>query len=329
MSGIDSPHQPKRRALLAMAGAAVIARPAIAQSRFPDRPIRLVVPWLPGSAADSELRALSQAAGSDFGQSIVIENKAGASGILGAQMIAAEKRSDGYLLTQMHTTAFRMTALMDKPAYDVLHDYSWIIQLVGYSYGTVVRADSRWNNWSEFVAYSKANPGKVTLGTAGVGTTQHITMMQVAKKLGIEWLHIPFRGGGDEAQALLGGQIDAVASSTYWAELVKAGKLRLLVTFGVDRVKRFPDVPTLRESGVDIAQIAPYGLVAPRGLDPDIKRILHDGFKKALYTPAHLAAIERLDMPLAYLDSEDYEKNAKKLFKEEVDAIRSLGIKVG
>ncbi|AWP75585.1 tripartite tricarboxylate transporter substrate binding protein [Bordetella bronchiseptica] len=329
MSGNPSAHQPRRRALLALAGAAMIARPAIARSRFPDRSIRLVVPWLPGSAADNELRALAHVAGRDFGQSVVIENKAGASGILGAQMIAAEKRADGYLLTQMHTTAFRMTALMDKPPYDVMDDYSWIIQLVGYSYGTVVRADSRWKDWDGFVAYSKANPGKVTLGTAGVGTTQHITMMQVAKKLGVEWLHVPFRGGGDEAQALLGGQIDAVASSTYWAELVNAGKLRLLATFGVERVKRFPDVPTLRELGVDIAQIAPYGLVAPRGLDPDVKRVLHDGFRKALYSPQHQAAIERLDMPLAYLNSEDYEQAAKALFREEVEAIRSLGIKNG
>lgn len=327
MSENPSTHQPRRRALLALAGAAMIARPAIARSDYPDHSIRIVVPWLPGSAADNELRALAYAAGDDFGQSVVIENKAGASGILGAQMIAREKRADGYLLTQMHTTAFRMTAMMDTPLYDVMNDYSWIIQLVGYSYGTVVRADSRWKNWSDFVEYSKANPGKVSLGTAGVGTTQHISMMQVAQKLGIEWLHVPFRGGGDETQALLGGQIDAVASSTYWAELVKAGTLRLLATFGVERVKRFPDVPTLRELGVDVAQIAPYGLVAPRGLDPDIKRILHDGFKKALNSPTHLEVIERLDMPLAYLNSEDYEKAAKVLFKEETEAIRSLGIK--
>jgi tripartite-type tricarboxylate transporter receptor subunit TctC len=322
------PSQARRRQFLALAGAAVIASPAIAQSRFPDRNIRLVVPWLPGAAADSELRSLAQIASQHLGVAIVVENRAGASGILGAQMIADESKSDGYLLTQMHTTAFRVSAMMQHQPYDVLNDYSWIIQLVGYSYGVVVRADSPWHTWAEFVAYAKAHPGEVTLGTAGVGTTQDITMVQVGQRLGVDWLHVPFRGGGDEAQALLGGHIQAVASSTYWGELVQAGKLRLLVTFGTERVKRFPGVPTLRESGVDVAQIAPYGLVAPKNLDPGIKRVLHDAFKQALYDPRHLALIAGLDMPVAYLDSADYEVQGKALYRQEVATVQSLGLRL-
>lgn len=322
------PSQARRRQFLALAGAAMIASPAIAQSRFPDHNIRLVVPWLPGAAADSELRSLAQIASQHLGVAIVVENRAGASGILGAQMIADESKSDGYLLTQMHTTAFRVSAMMQHQPYDVLNDYSWIIQLVGYSYGVVVRADSPWHTWAEFVAYAKAHPGEVTLGTAGVGTTQDITMVQVGQRLGVDWLHVPFRGGGDEAQALLGGHIQAVASSTYWGELVQAGKLRLLVTFGTERVKRFPDVPTLRESGVDVAQIAPYGLVAPKNLDPGIKRVLHDAFKQALYDPRHLALIAGLDMPVAYLDSADYEVQGKALYRQEVATVQSLGLRL-
>jgi tripartite-type tricarboxylate transporter receptor subunit TctC len=321
------PTQARRRKFLAMAGA-LIASPAIGQSRFPDRNIRLVVPWLPGAAADSELRSLAQIASQHLGVAIVVENRAGASGILGAQMIAEESKGDGYLLTQMHTTAFRVSAMMQRQPYDVLNDYSWIIQLVGYSYGVVVRADSPWHTWAEFAAYALAHPGEVTLGTAGVGTTQDITMVQVGQRLGIDWLHVPFRGGGDEAQALLGGHIQAVASSTYWGELVQAGKLRLLVTFGTERVKRFPDVPTLRECGVDLAQIAPYGLVAPRNLDPGIKRVLHDAFKQALYDPRHLALIAGLDMPVAYLDSADYEVQGKALYRQEVATVQSMGLRL-
>jgi tripartite-type tricarboxylate transporter receptor subunit TctC len=317
-----------RRTLLTAAGATLLAQPAFAQAKFPSRPIRIIVPWLPSAAADLELRALAQAASGYFGEAVVIENKAGASGTLGAQLLASETKSDGYLLTQMHSTIFRVAGMVDKPTYDVMNDYSWILQLVGYSYGVVVRADSPWQTFGDLLAYVKANPGKLTLGTAGVGTTQHITMTQVATQQGLEWLHVPFRGGGDDVQALLGGQIMAVASSTLWGELVQSGKLRLLVTFGKERIKRFPEAPTLIECGINIAQTSPYGLVAPKNLDPNIKQILHDGFKKALYTQSHLDAIARLDMPVQYMDSAEYEVKGKELFQKEMAAVRQLGIRL-
>ena len=307
-------------------GSAVIATPSLAQARFPSRPIRLIVPWLAGAAADTELRALAQVASAHFGESIVVENKAGASGTLGAQMLSAEAKGDGYMLTQMHPSVFRVSAMLDAPTYNVLADFSWIIQLVGYSYGLVVRADAPWQTFDEFIAYAKANPEKVTYGTAGVGTTQHIAMAQVGELLGIKWLHVPFRGGGDDVQALLGGQIMAVASSTLWGELVQAGKLRLLVTFGPQRIKRFSQAPTLRECGVNVAHTAPYGLVAPKNLDSDRMRTLHDAFRQALLSPQHLEVIARLDMPVQYLDSADYEVNGKRLFHQEVDEMRKLGL---
>ena len=127
-----------RRTLLSAAGAAILAQPAFGQTKFPSRPIRIVVPWLPSAAADLELRALAQAASGYFGEAVVIENKAGASGTLGAQLLASETKSDGYLLTQMHSTIFRVAGMVDKPNYDVMSDYSWILQLVGYSYGCLL-----------------------------------------------------------------------------------------------------------------------------------------------------------------------------------------------
>ena len=313
-----------RRALLG----GLLAAPALAQPGFPNRPVRLIVPWLAVAAADIQLRGMAPLVQARLGQPVIIENKAGASGMLGAQAVAAEPRGDGYLLSQMHGTNFRMPAMMDKPPYAIPGDFSWIIQLVGYSYGVVVRADSPWRSFQDLTAAVQAQPGKLSYGTAGVGTTQHITMELVARRLGLDWLHVPFRGGGDDVAALMAGQLDAVAASTLWGELVQAGQLRLLVTFGTERIKRFAFAPTLRECGIDIAQTSPYGLVGPKGMDPEVMRVLHDAFRAALFDPAHDAVLDRLDMPRTYLDSADYLAAAPRLLAENTAAVRTLGLKM-
>jgi tripartite-type tricarboxylate transporter receptor subunit TctC len=199
---------------------------------------------------------------------------------------------------------------------------------VGYSYGVVVRPDSPWATWQQFVDHVKANPGKVSFGTAGIGTTQHITMEQVGRRAGLDWVHVPFRGGGDDIQALLGGNLDAVASSSLWAEMVQSGRLRLLVSFGEQRIQRFPQTPTLRECGIDIAHVSPYGLVGPKGMDPGIVRVLHDALRLALHEPEHQALIARLDMPLAYLNSQDYAASMPAAIAEQQAVVRDLGLRM-
>jgi len=322
------PADPGRRGLLLGAAGAALATPALAQREFPTRPIRLIVPWLASAAADIQLRGLAQVATRHLGQPIVIENRAGASGILGAQLLANEAQGDGYLLTQLHSSALRVPFMMPRPPYDVLRDFSFVIRLVGYSYGVVVRPDSPWRTWQEFVDHAKANPGKVSFGTAGVGTTQHVVMEQVARAAGLDWVHVPFRGGGDDVQALLGGNLDAVASSTLWAEMVQNGQLRLLVSFGEERIRRFPEVPTLRECGIDVAQTSPYGLVGPKNMDPGIMRVLHDALHRALLEPEHGALLARMDMPLAYLNSADYAASMPATLEEQRAIVRDVGLRM-
>lgn len=208
----------------------------------------------------------------------------------------------------------------------MLRDFTWIIRLVGYSFGVVVRPDSPWRSWQDFVAHVRANPGKVNYGTAGVGTTQHVTMEQIGRIAGLQWVHVPFRGGGDDVQALLGGNLDAVASSSLWAEMVRAGQLRLLVSFGEERMKRFPQVPMLRDVGIDLAQVSPYGLVAPKGTDPGVVRVLHDAFRLALHDPAHQELLERMDMPLAYMDSADYAASVPATLEEQRAIVRDFDL---
>jgi tripartite-type tricarboxylate transporter receptor subunit TctC len=316
-----------RRSLLIGAGTA-LATPALAQREYPSRPIRLIVPWLASAAADIQLRGMAQVATRYLGQPIIIENRAGASGILGAQLLANEAQGDGYLLTQMHNSALRVPFMMQRAPYDPLRDFSYVIRLVGYSYGVVVRPDSPWRTWQQFVDHVKANPGKISFGTAGVGTTQHVVMEQVARIAGLDWVHVPFRGGGDDVQALLGGNLDAVASSSLWAEMVQNGQLRLLVSFGEERIRRFPETPTLRESGFNVAQTSPYGLVGPKNMDPGIMRVLHDALHRALMDPEHLALIARMDMPLAYLNSADYAASIPATLEEQRTIVREVGLRM-
>lgn len=319
------PMQPGRRAALTLLAAAGLARPALAQ--LPSRPIRMIVPWPPGGTTDVQMRALCEAAGKHIGQTVVVENKSGASGILGAQALLNE-RPDGTTLSQMPVSVFRYPVMAPRAPFDPLSDFTWIIHLTGYTFGVVVRADSPWTSFTEFLDHAKARKGEVTYGTPGVGTSLHITMERIAGERGIDWLHVPFRGFADNMQSLLGGQTDAMADSSGWAELVQSGKLRLLVVWSEERAKRFPEVPTLREAGIDIVSASPYGIAGPKGMDPGLVRALHDAFRQALHDPTHTAILERFDMPVMYKGPEDYAAFARQQYEEDAAMIRRLGLKL-
>ncbi len=316
-----------RRTLLGASGA-LLAAPVVAQPGFPNRSIRLIVPWPPGGSTDGQLRALAEVATRHLGQPVIIENRGGAAGTMAAQMMAAEQRGDGYLVGQLPVTAFRYPMMSSRPTWDPMRDFTYIIHLTGYLFGVVVKADSPWQTWQQFLDYAKANPGKVAYGSPGIGSTLHITMERIGAERGIEFLHVPFRGGADNAQSLLSGQTQAMADSTSWAPLVDGGQFRLLVTWGAERAKRYPNVPTLRESGIDIVSASPYGLAGPKGIDPGIVRVLHDAFKAALHDPAHLAVLERFDMPVVYMNSDDYRSSVQRTIEEEGAVIRRLNLRL-
>ncbi len=309
-------------------GALGIATPAIAQTaaRFPDRPIRMINPWPPGGATDAQMRLLCDIAARHLGQPVVVENRTGASGTMGAMALASDTRSDGYLLSQMGLAVFRNPLMSPRPLYDPTKDFTWIIHLTGYLAGVAVRADAPWKTMGELMADIRANPGKLAYGSPGAGSASHLTMEEIRLKEGVEWLHVPFRGGPDNLQALLGGQTQFCVESSAWAPLVEAGQLRLLAVFTDTRAKRFPDVPTLKESGIDVNGNQPYGLAGPRNMDPGVTRVLHDAFKLALYDPQHVAILDRYDMPLIYADSGTYTEMARRQYESDKVLIQRLGL---
>jgi len=305
---------------------ALVAAAAGAQN-FPERPVALIVPWSPGGGTDVAMRALAEATGKHLGQRLIVENRPGAAGTIGPAWMARNAKPDGYVVSQMPITVFRLPHTT-KTDFDPLSDFTWIINLTGYTFGVVIRADSPWKTWQEFIAYARANPGKLSYGTPGTGTSLHITMEDIAAREGVKLLHVPFKGNAEATAALLGGHIMASADSTGWAELIDAGKLRLLVTWGAQRTKRWPNVPTLKELGYGIVSVSPYGIAGPRGMDAKVVRVLHDAFKKGMEEPAFQKILERLDQQENfYMNSEDYARYAKKTFEEEKLYVDRMGLK--
>ncbi len=315
-----------RRSTLAL-GAAALATPAIGQARFPDRPIRLICPWPAGGSTDGQMRAFAEAAGKHLGQPVVIENRPGASGTLGA-IAMKQARPDGYTLTQFPITVFRFPFMQDNPAWDPLTDFTYVTHLTGYLFGVTVRADSEFKTFQDLIAWAKANPGRLSYGTPGVGTTLHITMERIAQAAGVEFLHVPFRGFADNSASLLGGNTMALADSSAWAPLVEAGRMRALCVWTAERVARFPDVPTLRELGFDIVSTSPYGVGGPAGMPPEVVRTLDAAFLKALDDPQHLEVLKRFDMVKVALDHAAYTEEVKRMVAVEKEIVQRLGLKV-
>ena len=301
------------------------AGPALAQ-QFPVKPITLICPWPAGGSSDLVMRAFADVVGKQLGQQVVIENRPGASGTLGAGAMV-NARPDGYTLTQLPISVFRLP-LMQKTPFDPLKDITYIINVTGYTFGMIVRADAPWKNLTEFVAYAKANPDKITYGTPGTGTTPHLAVEQFALEAGIKLSHIPFKGFAENMQSLLGGHTMALSDSTGWAPHVDAGKARLLATYGSKRTKRWPQVPTLLDAGYTTVSDSPYGFGGPKGMDPKVVKLLHDAFRKAMDDPKVVAMLEKFDQPVIYMNGEDYTKFAKKTIEEEKPLIERLGMGV-
>jgi len=298
---------------------------AQAQS-FPARPVTLIVPWAAGGTTDIGMRALAAATEKHLGQSIVIENRPGGSGTLGPGQMAATAKPDGYTLAQMPITVFRFP-FMTKTTFDPAKDFSYIIGVSGYTFGVVVKSDAPWKTFPELLAEAKASPGKINYGTPGAGTSLHITMEQIAKQQGIKWTHVPYKGSAETSNAILGGHIHAVADSSGWAQLVNVGQLRLLVTWGTSRTKNWPTVPTLKEVGIDMVSNSPFGIAGPKGMAPNIVKLLHDAFKKGMEEPSYAEAMNKLDLELFYLSSEDYGKFAIEQIAEAKRFVAELGLK--
>lgn len=315
----------KRRQLVQLAGAALAAPVFTAQAQsFPGKPIKLIIAFPAGGPTDITMRSLADGASKILGQTVIIDNKPGAGGTLPAQALQISA-PDGYTLAQIPLGVFRLP-YTTKINWDPIKDISYVLNVTGYAFGLVVPAESPIKNWAQFVAWAKANPGKLSFGSTGTLTSPHLTMELIAQKLGVELLHVPYKGSADLMQAIMGGQIMAAADSTGFAPLVESGKLRVLNTWGDQRLAKFPDAPTLKELGLDMVQNSPFGIGAPRGTPADVVKKLHDAFKTVMDQDSYKAALARYDMVPIYMSSEGYGKFAQETFAREKALVEKLGL---
>jgi tripartite-type tricarboxylate transporter receptor subunit TctC len=307
----------------ALAGAAALPGLARAQA-FPSRPIRLICPWTAGGTTDIVMRSWAESASRILGQQVLIENKAGAGGTLGAVELVNAK-PDGYTLSQLPISVFRIPH-MQKVQFDTTKDFTWIINMTGYTFGLVVRADSPIKNIADLVAFAKAKPGEFTYGSPGVGTSPHLAVEEFAAKAGIKLQHVPFKGVADGLQALIGGHTMGHSDSTGWGPQVEAGRLRLLATYGSKRTTRWPDVPTLNDLGYATVSDSPFGVSGPKNMDPALVKTLHDAFRKVMDDPMVIQTLAKYDMPAIYMDTAAYTKYAADTFAAEKATIERLGM---
>jgi len=320
---------PTRRRLLlgaACAGAAGLAAPLAARAAaYPDRPITFICPWPVGGTADQSMRALCQAASAGLGQSIVVENRAGASGMIGTKALS-QARPDGYVIGQIPISVTRFSQL-GMLQLDPLQELTYLARTSGQTFGIAVLADSPFRTLQEVVAHAKAHPGRLSYGHAGVGGATHVGMEEFALAAGVQFNAVAYKGGAAALQDLMGGHVDLLADSSSWAPHVESGKLRLLATWGEARAARFQQAPTLKELGYGVVVEAPNGIGAPRGLDPAVERRLREAFRQAVDSDVFRQAAARIDAPVMYLDGPDYKAYVAEVYRHETALIERLKLK--
>lgn len=318
----------KRRQVLLGGGAVMlcagISFDAFAQE-YPSRPITFICPWPAGGTADATMRVLAQMMSKDLGQPVVVENRAGAAGMIGAKALASAK-PDGYTIGQLALSVTRFSQL-GTVQIDPLKDYTFLGMTSAQTFGIVVSENSPFKSIQELITYAKANPNKLTYATSGIAGQTHIGMEEFAQAAGIKITHVPYKGGAPALQGLLGGQVDMLADSSSWSQLVESGKLRLLVTWGEERLPRFNKVPTLKELGFGVVNDAPNGVAAPAGLPTDVAKKLALSVEKAAKSEEFKAACLKIDAPVMYKDPQAYRQYFADTYKKETLLIEKLQLK--
>ncbi|WP_206930951.1 tripartite tricarboxylate transporter substrate binding protein [Roseococcus thiosulfatophilus] len=317
----------RRNLLLAGLAAPAFAPGLAAAQSFPSRPITLLVPFPPGGSTDIQMRAFAEAATRAFGVNVITENRPGAGATLSA---AAMLRTppDGYTIAQLPLPALRLP-FMQRMAFNPRTDFTPIIHLTGYLFMMCVRQDSPYQSWADLLADCRRRPGEVRWGNTGANGTPHLTLVDIAQRENLDVIHVPFRGEADSTPNILGGHIEAAATGSGPLTLIAQGRMRALNVWSRERSAKIPDVPTLTELGYEnMVVTSPYGLVGPRGMNPEIVHRLHEGFRAALHDPAHLATLERIDMPLEYLNTADYAAFMARTTDEEEARVTRLGLRM-
>lgn len=300
---------------------------AQASSDFPNKPIQIIVAWSAGASEDMRARALAPTLEKVLGQPVVVVNKPGAAGTLGMTLVAKSK-PDGYNLVSSSASPVIAAPYLQKVEYNPLTDFTYVAGTAIQPYGICVRSDAPWKTLNELIQYVKENPGKLKFGSTGIGGINHIYMEMFGKAKKLNWVHVPFKGDQPQITALLGGHIPVGSMSSAFAPHVRSGKMRLLAVLGDKRIASFPQVPALKEFGVDIdlrgGEV--LGFAGPKGLPSEIVGKLENAFKQAVESPENKNVMEQLANEANFRDSQTFTKLIHELNVRTGEMIKQLGI---
>jgi tripartite-type tricarboxylate transporter receptor subunit TctC len=306
----------------------LFSMPAAAEDAYPTKPISMIVPFPPGGVADIVGRPLADAMSRALGVPVVIENKAGAGGGIGMGYVAKAK-PDGYTVL-LALSSISILPEADKvtgraPMYQ-FRDFIPIARFTADPTVLAVRADSPWKTLAEFVADARKRPGAISYGSSGNYGTMHVPMEMFDASADIKMLHVPFTGAGPAVVALLGGNIDAVSSGpSTVVQHVKAGKLRVLASWGDKRLASLPDVPTLTESGYPVVFTQWTALFAPAGTPEPAIAKLRESARAAVADPKFIGAMATVETPIQYLDAPELQRFWDADNQKLGDAVRRIG----
>jgi tripartite-type tricarboxylate transporter receptor subunit TctC len=343
-------HDPARRSLLAAAAAAstsatltsatrfsvgaaaglaslaAVAPASRAQARWPERPLKLIVPYPPGGNADAIGRWAAERLSTGLGQQVVVENRAGAGASIGAQA-AARSAPDGYTLLLAPTAVMSITQHLRKVPYDPDADFAPIC-CISNSYGLVAaRRDLPATTFAEFIPIAKAAPGKFTFGSVGLGTATHLTGEIAALRGGIRLLHVPYKGSAESLTDLVAGRIDLIFDPVALQQ-VKAGTVKALAATSSVRHPELPDVPTLKEQGIEMPDSGWFGLFAPKGTPSDAIARMAGEIERALAAPGTRETLVKFGQHPQYIAPEAFAARVKADSAMFRDLIAQAGIKL-
>ncbi len=313
--------------LLAM-GLMVATSGHLLAAEYPKKPVKLIINFSAGGTTDFASRLMISKAPEVLGQALICMNKPGAGGTLGVSEVARSKK-DGYTIGTCNMPAVAIIPQIRKVPYKPFEDLVQIAAVMPYEYGLMVKGDSPWKTWEDLVDHIKKNPGKVTYGSPGTGTTNHLVTARVGKELGFDWKHVPFQGGVKETAALLGGHVDVINNTTASvASSIKAGKIRVLMVTSEYRFSLCPDVPTMKEKGFDFSQISYMSIIGPAGMPDAARAKIEEAFKAAVEDKGVLKGTGKLDLHPKYMSGKEYTALLKKLSKEWGALLPELDIKI-
>lgn len=335
---------PKRRSLLGAATAigvsqagalsmvpvAVSLAPvnAIAQSKWPAKPIRLVVPFPPGGSSDSLGRVLAEGLREALGQTVIIENKPGGTTQVGTELVSRAE-PDGYTLLQGSATAFSVLPNLRKIPYDPDKDFEVAGGVADYVAIVTVRKELGVRTLRELIAMAKKDPGKLTYGSAGLASVGHISGEILKRAAGIDMLHVPFKGSGQLVTALIGGEIDVILDGVGLG-LAKTARAVPLAAFSENRHPELPEVPSLAEAGVEIDLPAGgWGVMAPRGTPGSVMQSLSAALEKIVTSQSARDAMLRFGVVARWTPPAVYRKGLIDAREYYATLLPAIGLKEG